>query len=116
MGDRDRGRTAALVTLRSKDLVVKCTQTETMSRPRGEMVGDSDSTANAVRRADRPELVERRCSDDRRLVGADCVIDVVRSTIGIDSTQQSSCTTRVIVTVRFDDVVLDQWARSPTVD
>jgi hypothetical protein len=92
------------------------TETETVTRPRGEVVGDGDSTTNTVRCTDGPELVERSGSDNRRLVRADGVVDVVCSTVGVDCTQQSSCTAWIIAAVRVDDVILDQRACSPAVD
>ena len=87
-----------------------------MTRPCIEVVGDGDGTTDAVGRADRPELVERRSSVDRRLVYADGVVDVVCSTVRVDSTQELSCATRVIGTVRFDDVILDEWVFGPSID
>lgn len=93
-----------------------CAQRKTVTLPCSEVVGEGDTTTHAVRRADGPELVERCCPDDRRLIHTNGVVDVVCSTVGTDTTQQSSTTTRVKGTVRFDDVVLDEWVCSPTVD
>jgi len=77
LGDSDRRRPTALVTLSCYDLVVVCPQVHAQVGPRIEMVRCRDGTASAMRRANRPVLLESGSSLDRGSIRACCSADGV---------------------------------------
>ena len=112
----DDSRSArAAVALSSEDLVVEGTHVETELLPRVEVVRGRDRAACAVGLADGPVLVERRSALDGRLVDAGALVDVVGRAVGGDGALVGEAAARVVGAEALDDVVLDEWARGPTV-
>lgn len=113
--DGDRSRTAALVTLGSKDLVVVSSELKTRLPPGVEVVLDSDGAADALLLAHGPELVESRGAVDRGLVDALGAVDVVHAAVALDRAQLLRAAGRVVRPERLHDVVLDERVSRPPV-
>lgn len=90
--DGDSSGTAALITLRSDNLIIMLsTQTHPMLCPSVEMAASSDSPANAstwvpLWVSDGPELLEGLGTVDARSVDTSCLEDVVGCTVTGDGT------------------------------
>jgi hypothetical protein len=52
-------------------------------------------------------LIESLSAFNRGSIGTDYLVDVVDASVASDGTFQSTCGTRVVCTVFFDDIVLD---------
>jgi len=113
----DVRRAAAEVSLRGDDLVVELrAKLHPSSSPRVEVVPDRDGPTAAVRLADGPVLVERRGADDRGLVHALRLEDVVNGAVGGETALERGASGWVVSAEVLDDVVFDERALCPAVD
>jgi len=116
LGDGDSRGPTAVVSLRRDDLVVICAQFHAKIGPCVEVVCGSDCSARALRAADGPVLLEGRGTDDRGLVGACALVDIVGATIRGDGTLVCAAAGGVVRAERFNDVVFDEGILAPAVD
>jgi len=113
----DIGRAATEVSLGGDDLVVELrAQLHPSGGPRVEVVPDRDGPAAPVCLADGPELVERRSADDRGLVYALRLEDLVNGAVGSETALERGTGGRVVSAEVLDDVVLNERALCPAVD
>lgn len=80
------------------------------------MIGGGNSTTRPGILANRPVLVEGRGATHRGLIDLLVLVDIVDGTITGNSALVCHGATRVVIAVVLHDVVLDQWAGSPTID
>ena len=114
--DGHRGRTAALITLSSKDLIIMRAELLSILGPSIEMILDRNRTTNALALSHRPELLECSSSIDRRLVGSGSLQNVVCASVRGDGALLLSSRSGVVAAVGLDDVVLDQRVACPAVE
>lgn len=100
--------------LDSNNLQVHLAKVHAVSLPSIEMVVESDGAASSAAVADRDVLVEGSSSCDRWLVDLLVLPDGVGSAVGSDRTLLGARLGESLRT--FDYVVLDEWARRPSVD
>jgi hypothetical protein len=112
----DDGAAAALVALGGDNLVVMVAEPHANIGPSVEMVLHSDGAANTLLGADRPVLVESLRAVDGRLVVAGRLVQVVGTSISVDSTSVLSSAGWVVRAVRLNNVVLNEWVASPAID
>lgn len=112
----DGGRSAALVSLGSDDLVVVGAELETGLSPSVEVGLDVDGSANAVVLADGPELVEGGSSLDGRLIHTSGLENVVGAVVGLDGSELFGSGGGIVGAEALNDVVLDERVLGPAVD
>lgn len=114
--DCDRRRSAALVSLRSKNHVVVGTQGQTSFSPGVEVVLDGDAAADTVVLADGPVLVEGRGALNRRRVHTSGLVNLVGAAVALDAADLGGAAGGVVVAVTLDNVVLDERVLGPAVE
>lgn len=114
--DADRGSSAALVTLRSEDLIVERPHRHPMRLPSIEVVRGRDRAAHAIALAHRPVLVEGLRSLDRWRVRPDRLVDLVGASIRGHRAQRRETRAGVVIAERIGDIIFYEWACSPPVD
>jgi len=83
----------------------------------GGVDGTADGTSGVLLWvADRPELLEGLSSINGRLVDAGGLQDVIGSTVASHGSLPAGSRAGVVRAVGLDDVVLDEWVASPSVD
>lgn len=80
------------------------------------MVGDRDCASSPLGLSHAPVLVERGRAGDTGLVYTLRPVDIVRAAVRHDRSESSCARAGVVRPEVFDDVILDQGTRSPTVD
>lgn len=113
--NRNRRTSARLVALDGDDLIIVRSKRLTIFRPGIKMRLNVDRATNTLLLPHRLELLERRCSIDRRLVGPCRLKNDVRAAVSSDGTLFLSSRARVVRAVGLDDVVLDQVVTGPAV-
>jgi hypothetical protein len=116
LADSNVGRAAAVVALGSHNLIVVGAQAHAKLTPSIEVVGGGHGTAGTLALTDRPVLLEGSSTNDGWLVGTGRDVDVVSSAIAGDGSLLGATRTRVVGTVRLDDVVLNERVGRPAVD
>lgn len=115
--DLNLGGAAALVALGGHDHVVPLAEVEAaLPLPLGEVLVGVDAAADALGAADGPVLVERRRAEDRGLVGAARLVDVVGAAVVVDGAEALRARRGVVRAVGLDDVVLDEGVGGPAVE
>ena len=92
------------------------TQGQARLSPSVEMSLNIDGAADPMVLTNGPELIKGRVANDRRLVDARGLVDVVHAPVGLDSAQQLCAGRGVVGAEALDDVVLDQRIGGPAVD
>lgn len=106
----------AVVTLGRDDLIVMRSQFHSKGSPCVKVGGDIDGAARTVALTNGPVLLEGRRSQDRRLVGAGRLEDLVGAAVNSDGTLCACSRRGIVVAEVFDDVVLNQGVRGPAID
>jgi hypothetical protein len=110
------GSSTGLVTLGGNDLVVVGTQVQAQALPSIEVVGGSNSSGGSLAGTHGPVLLEGRGTEDRRLVSAGGLEDVVGGAVAGDTADLLGGARGVVGSVVFDDVVFDEGVGGPAVD
>lgn len=105
-----------MVTLGRDDLIVVRSQIHSKGSPCVKVSTDINGAARAVTGTNGPVLLEGRRSQDRRLVGAGRLKDLVGAAVHSDGTLCACGRRGIVVTEVFDDVVLNQRVRGPAID
>lgn len=117
--DGDSGATSARESLNSHDLEVVRVSKAVLG-PVGKVVASGDRAGCALGLADRPVLLEGRCTSDGGLVGTGVGADSVDAAITGDGTELSDTrlagAAGVVRAVGLDNVVLGLGAVDPAVD
>lgn len=92
------------------------TQAHTQRSPSIEVVGSGHGTAGTLATADGPVLVEGCSARNGWLVDLLVLIDIVGCSIAGNGTLVGHAAARVVGTVVLENVVLDKWASSPTIN
>lgn len=111
----DGSGSTASVSLRCQNLVVVASELKSILGPRIKVRLDIDSAADPLLLPDTPELGECAGTLDRRLVDTSRLQDVVGAAVNGNSSLLACCRSRVVGTVRLDDVVLDERVLGPAV-
>jgi hypothetical protein len=98
-----------------QNLIIMRPQLLSILAPRIKMRLDINTAPNTLLLPDRPKLLERARSINRRLVGSRRLQNVVRAAVSGDGALLLSSRSGVVRAVGFDNVVLDQGVARPAV-
>ena len=115
LGDSDRRRATALVSLGGHDLVVVRAEAHAERGPGIEVVLSGDGSAGALGATNRPVLGEGGSAGDGRLVHLLVGVDIINGSITGDGSLLGHAAAGVVLAVAFHDVVLDERALGPAV-
>jgi len=114
--DLNLGGPAALVALGGHDHVVPLAEVEVaLLLPLGKVLVGVDAATDALDAADGPVLVERRSAENRGLIVAAGLVDVIGAAIVFDGAETLGARRGVVRAVGLDDVVLDERVGGPAV-